>query len=114
MSAIGTHAENGKRIVAGWRTDAVHFLAPGTPGPWGGKPLARIACGRAVPYDADRWTKHSRNVTCDACRMTPEFQAARSGQVSAPPLSVVKRVELAPGDDVGEAFARLRARGGES
>ncbi len=73
------HTEKGEAIVSSWRRSAVHFVTTGAPGPWGGPPLQRIACGRAILLDPERLTTEPRYVTCDACRMHPDFAAARRG-----------------------------------
>ena len=68
--------ESGLAIVAAGDRSSVHFLGSDGPASFTERRAPRIACGRAVS-DPVRWTRNTRRVTCDECRMSRLFAQAR-------------------------------------
>lgn len=95
---MSAHAENGQPIVESHKPGAVHFLAR-----YGAR--ASFADRASVPFIAclrtsSTFTRDPSEVTCDECRMAPEFaRARRSARASrgARVRVVVEGVKLEPG-----------------
>lgn len=57
--------------------EAVHLLAGVAS--WESRSVPTIACGTPVPTDKpERWTRRPQAVTCDECRLSDAFRAARA------------------------------------